>query len=108
VCANHPRLLLRAKLNCEGCSWLVSDQIPTFNTSQYISYKHKEAECTKEMMDVKYSTQAKIADASREYQMNKAAFDQEVNTKKAEAELAYELQVFYESVNLEILCKNKM
>lgn len=45
-------------------------------------------------MDVKYSTQAKIADASREYQMNKAAFDQEVNTKKAEAELAYELQVF--------------
>ena len=52
----------------------------------------REAECTKEMMDVKYSTQAKIADASREYQMNKAAFDQEVNTKKAEAELAYELQ----------------
>lgn len=46
------------------------------------------------MMDVKYSTQAKIADAAREYQMNKAAFDQEVNTKKAEAELAYELQVF--------------
>ena len=45
------------------------------------------------MMDVKYSTQTKIADASREYQMNKAAFDQEVNAKKAEAELAYELQV---------------
>ena len=44
-------------------------------------------------MDVKFSTQTKVADASREYQMNKAAFDQEVNTKKAEAELAYELQV---------------
>ena len=44
-------------------------------------------------MDVKYSTKTKIADASREFQMNKAAFDQEVNAKKAEAELAYELQV---------------
>ena len=63
-------------------------------------FKHKEAECTKEMMDVKFSTQAKIADASREYQMNKAAFDQEVNTKKAEAELAYELQVLQEMVKL--------
>ena len=56
------------------------------------------------MMDVKYSTQAKIADASREYLMNKAAFDQEVNTKKAEAELAYELQVCQE---MNDVCQNK-
>lgn len=44
-------------------------------------------------MDVTYQTQTNIADASKDYQMQKAAFDQEVNTKKADAELAYELQV---------------
>lgn len=44
-------------------------------------------------MDVTYQTQTNIADASREFQMQKAAFDQEVNTKKADAELSYELQV---------------
>lgn len=44
-------------------------------------------------MDVAYQTQTNVADASREFQMQKAAFDQEVNTKKADAELAYELQV---------------
>ena len=44
-------------------------------------------------MDISYQTQTNIADASREYQMQKAVFDQEVNTKKADAELAYELQV---------------
>lgn len=35
---------------------------------------------------------AKIANAKREYQMQQAAFDTEVNTRKAEAELAYQLQ----------------
>ena len=44
-------------------------------------------------MDVAYQAQTNIADSSREYQMNKAAFDQEVNARKAESELAYELQV---------------
>lgn len=44
-------------------------------------------------MDVAYQAQTKIADATREYQLQKAAFDQEVNARKAESELAYELQV---------------
>lgn len=44
-------------------------------------------------MDVAYQAQTNIADSSREFQMQKAAFDQEVNTRKAEAELSYELQV---------------
>ena len=44
-------------------------------------------------MDVSYQAQTNIADASREYQMQKAAFDQEVNARNAEAELSYELQV---------------
>ena len=44
-------------------------------------------------MDVVYQTQTNIADSSKDFQMQKAAFDQEVNTRKAEAELSYELQV---------------
>ncbi|XP_074636713.1 flotillin-2a-like [Acropora palmata] len=52
----------------------------------------REAECEKEKMDVAYQAQTKIADATREYQLQKAAFDQEVNARKAESELAYELQ----------------
>lgn len=54
---------------------------------------YQEAECEKEKMDVAYQAQTNIADSSREFQMQKAAFDQEVNARKAEAELSYELQV---------------
>ncbi|KAK7087905.1 hypothetical protein V1264_021896 [Littorina saxatilis] len=52
----------------------------------------REAECDKIRMDSKYRADASIADSSREFKMQKAHFDSEVNTKKAEAELAYELQ----------------
>ncbi|XP_069135547.1 flotillin-2-like [Argopecten irradians] len=52
----------------------------------------REAECDNKRMDAKFKADTKIADASREYQMQKASFDMEVNAKKAEAELAYELQ----------------
>lgn len=52
----------------------------------------REAECEKEAMDVKYSTDTKIEDNSRAFKLKKANFDSEVNTAKAEAELAYELQ----------------
>ena len=44
-------------------------------------------------MDARYQADTNIADSKREFQMRKAEFDQEVNAKKAEAELAYELQV---------------
>ena len=44
-------------------------------------------------MDARYGADTKIANSNREFQMRKADFDQEVNTKKAEAELAYQLQV---------------
>merc|ERR1712107_478613 len=43
-------------------------------------------------MDVKYSTDTKIEDNSRAFKLQKANFDSEVNTAKAEAQLAYELQ----------------
>merc|ERR1719462_379616 len=52
----------------------------------------REAECEKSAMDIKYSTDTKIEDNSRGFKLQKANFDMEVNTAKAEAQLAYELQ----------------
>uniref|UniRef100_A0A336LQB8 CSON010533 protein n=1 Tax=Culicoides sonorensis TaxID=179676 RepID=A0A336LQB8_CULSO len=52
----------------------------------------REAECEKSAMDVKYSTDTKIEDNSRMFKLQKANFDQEINTAKAEAQLAYQLQ----------------
>merc|ERR1719419_1059012 len=52
----------------------------------------REAECEKTAMDVKYNTDTKIEDNSRAFKLQKANFDKEVNTAKAEAQLAYELQ----------------
>lgn len=40
----------------------------------------REAECEKSAWDVKYSTDTKIEDNSRMYQLQKANFDQEINT----------------------------
>jgi flotillin len=52
----------------------------------------REAECEKAKMDTKYAADTKIANSRRQFEMQKANFDMEVNAKKAEAELAYELQ----------------
>merc|ERR1719373_740560 len=52
----------------------------------------REAECEKSAMDIKYSTDTKIEDNSRAFKLQKAGFDTEVNSAKAEAQLAYELQ----------------
>merc|ERR1719188_2039130 len=52
----------------------------------------REAECEKSAMDIKYSTDTKIEDNSRAFKLQKANFDEEVDTAKAEAQLAYELQ----------------
>lgn len=52
----------------------------------------REAECEKAAMDVKYGANTKIEDSNRLYQLQKAQFDSEVNSKKAEAQLSYELQ----------------
>merc|ERR1719385_412377 len=52
----------------------------------------REAECEKAAMDIKYSTDTKIEDNSRAFKLQKANFDSEVNTAKAEAQMAYELQ----------------
>ncbi|XP_072834784.1 flotillin-2 isoform X1 [Pogona vitticeps] len=52
----------------------------------------REAECKKEMLDVKFLADTKVADSKRAFEMQKAAFSQEINVKTAEAQLAYELQ----------------
>ncbi len=49
-----------------------------------LSFAHcllQEAECKKEMMDVKFLADTKMADSKRELEMQKASFNQEVNTK---------------------------
>lgn len=53
----------------------------------------QEAECDRCRLDVRYSADTHIANSSREFQLRKASFDQEVNTARAESELAYKLQV---------------
>ena len=49
-------------------------------------------------MASRYENDIQIALAQRDYELKKAAFDQEVLTKKAQSELAYALQVFNASV----------
>jgi len=41
----------------------------------------KEAECEKMRMDAKYSADTKVADSKRQFEMQKAAFDMEVNAR---------------------------
>ncbi|XP_051786788.1 flotillin-2a isoform X2 [Erpetoichthys calabaricus] len=74
----------------------------------------KEAECKKEMMDIKFLADTKMADSKRELEMQKASFNQEVNTKKAEAQLAYELQaakeqqkIRLEEIEIEVVQRKK-
>ncbi|XP_040194466.1 flotillin-2 isoform X1 [Rana temporaria] len=74
----------------------------------------REAICKKEMLDVKYLADTKIADSKREFELQKAAFSQEVNTKKAEAQLAYELQaakeqqkIRQEEIEIEVVQRKK-
>uniref|UniRef100_A0AAY4EQK3 Flotillin n=1 Tax=Denticeps clupeoides TaxID=299321 RepID=A0AAY4EQK3_9TELE len=74
----------------------------------------KEAEYKKQMMDVKFLADTKMADSKRELEMQKASFNQEVNTKKAEAQLAYELQaakeqqkIRLEEIEIEVVQRKK-
>lgn len=52
----------------------------------------REAECEKAAMDIKYAADTKIEDSRRLLNIQKAYFDKEVNARKEEAKLAYELQ----------------
>ncbi|KAF5400175.1 Flotillin [Paragonimus heterotremus] len=74
----------------------------------------KEAECDRAKLDVRYAADTHIANSTRDFQMQKASFDQEVNTARAEAELAYQLQatkekqkIRTEEVNISIVERRK-
>lgn len=46
-----------------------------------------------EKVSAQYKNEIEMAKAQRDYELQKAAYDVEVNTKKAESEMAYQLQV---------------
>ena len=46
-----------------------------------------------EKVSAQYKNEIEMAKAHRDYELKKAAYDVEVNTKKAESEMAYQLQV---------------
>jgi len=52
----------------------------------------KTAEAQREHLETKYQCDALIAENKRSYELKQAEYDQEVNARKAEAELAYQLQ----------------
>ncbi|NXN96883.1 FLOT2 protein, partial [Rhinopomastus cyanomelas] len=74
----------------------------------------REAQCKKEMLDVKFMADTKIADSKRAFELQKAAFSEEVNIKTAEAQLAYELQsareqqkIRQEEIEIEVVQRKK-
>jgi len=75
----------------------------------------REAECERGTEDKKFAADTSIADSQRAYEMMKAGFDQEVNAKKAEAELAYTLQAAKEKqeirtqqIEIEVIERRKL
>jgi len=51
-----------------------------------------QAECEKAASEVKFATDSRIENNTRDFNLQNANFDTEVNTAKAEAEMAYTLQ----------------
>lgn len=46
-----------------------------------------------EKVSAQYKNEIEMAKAQRDYELKKATYDIEVNSKKAESEMAYQLQV---------------
>ncbi len=74
----------------------------------------KSAEARQEGETAKFQAETKIAAADKEYSVQKAAYETEVNRKKAEAELSYTIQqnienqkVKAEEVQVEVIEKQK-
>uniref|UniRef100_A0AAX7UEK2 Flotillin n=1 Tax=Astatotilapia calliptera TaxID=8154 RepID=A0AAX7UEK2_ASTCA len=53
----------------------------------------REAHAMQEKISAQYKNEIDMAKAQRDYELKKAAYDIEVNTKRAESEMAYQLQV---------------
>ena len=74
----------------------------------------KSAEARQEGETAKFQAETKIAEADKEYSVQKAQYEAEVNRERAEAELAYTLQqnivnqkVKEEEVQIEVVAKTK-
>src|SRR5450432_1326698 len=74
----------------------------------------RSSQATQAGQDAKFAADTKIAEAQREYQTNVAGYQAVVNQKKAEADLAYDLQKFKtgqlvkaEEVQVQIVEKQK-
>jgi len=75
----------------------------------------KEAECKREKEVIQAQADTAIKGSKSEYETQKALFDQEVNAKKAEAQLAYELQANKENqairtaqIEIEVIERQKL
>lgn len=53
----------------------------------------QEAKAKQEKLSAQYLNEIEMAKAQRDYELKKATYDIEVNTRKAESDLAYQLQV---------------
>lgn len=72
---------LRFLLFLSCSSFFIHSLSPLTHTHIPNDVLQQEAECKKEMMDVKFQADTKMADSKRELEMQKASFNQEVNTK---------------------------
>jgi hypothetical protein len=53
----------------------------------------QQAQAEEQRLKSRYDNNIEIAKAKRDFELKQAAYDQEVNAKKATADLAYQLQV---------------
>jgi flotillin len=74
----------------------------------------QSAQARQTAREAEFLAETRIAEAEKNYQVQKAAYDAEVNRRKAEAELAYELQqnitnqqVKAEEIQVEVVAKRK-
>jgi flotillin len=74
----------------------------------------KSSQATQAGQEAKFAADSKIAEAQRDYQSNVAGYQATVNQKKAEADLAYDLQKYKtgqlvkaEEIQVEIVSKQK-
>merc|ERR1711992_508120 len=80
------------RMGIEILSFTIKDVYDTVTYLASLGKAQTAAVKREAAMDVKYNTDTKIEDNSRAFKLQKANFDKEVNTAKAEAQLAYELQ----------------
>lgn len=82
------RVILFSACYCK-CNSLSS----AFLTSCHCLFSIQEAHAMQEKVSAQFKNEIEMAKAQRDYELKKADYDIEVNTKKAESEMAYQLQV---------------